>query len=88
MFKERGEEAIMKELRQVHDMEGFEPKHWHDFSTLDKALKYLMMLLTLSLMCLGKAYESDLAVIRHRLYENQSTVTNFALYESPKIKGG
>ena len=62
----------------------------HYFS---EALKYLMMLLdikllTLSFMYLGKVYESDLAIIRHRLYENQSTMTNFALYESPKIKGG
>ena len=45
-------------------------------------------LITLSFMCLGKVYESDLAIIRHRLYENQSTMTNFAIYESPKIKGG
>ena len=52
-------------------------------------------LLTLSFMYLGKVYESvlgstklDLAIIRHRLYENQSTMTNFAFYESPKIKGG
>ena len=60
---------------------------------ISEALKYLMMLLdinllTLSFMYLGKVYESDLAIIRHRLYENQSTMTNFALYESPKIKGG
>merc|ERR1711971_830214 len=44
---------------------------------------------------LGKVYESVLgptqldlatATIRHRLYENQSTMTNFAFYESTKIK--
>ena len=54
-------------------------------------------LLTLSFMYLGKVYESvlgstkpDLAIIRHRLYDDwdQSTMTNFAFYESPKIKGG
>ena len=63
-------------------------------------LKYLMMLLdikllTLSFMYLGKVYESvlgstkvDLAIIRHRLYDCDYSMTNFALYESPKIKGG
>ena len=43
---ERGEEAIQKELQQIHDMEGFEPKHWHELThdERDKALRYLMYL--------------------------------------------
>ena len=43
---ERGEEAIEKELKQIHDMEGFQPKHWHELSKEErtKALKYLMYL--------------------------------------------
>jgi hypothetical protein len=28
-FGERGEEAIQKELKQIHDVEGFQPKHWY-----------------------------------------------------------
>ena len=27
IFKEEGEKAIVKELQQIHDMEGFQPKH-------------------------------------------------------------
>ena len=36
----------MKELKQIHDMEGFQPKHWHELITkeLEMALKYLMYL--------------------------------------------
>ena len=43
---DRGEEAIGKELKQIHDMEGFQPKHWHELSKEErvKALKYLMYL--------------------------------------------
>jgi len=46
IFKERGEEAVIKELKQVHDIKGFEPKHWHKLSALERqrALKYLMYL--------------------------------------------
>ena len=29
---ERGEGAIEKELQQIHDMEGFQPKHWHELT--------------------------------------------------------
>ena len=43
---ERGEGAIEKELKQIHDMEGFQPKHWHEFTKEEraKALKYFMYL--------------------------------------------
>ena len=46
VFKEKGEGAIMKELQQIHDMEGFQPKHWHELTKDEraKALKYLMYL--------------------------------------------
>ncbi len=45
-FAERGEEAIMKELKQIHDMEGFQPKHWNELTKEERAaaLKYLMYL--------------------------------------------
>lgn len=29
LFGEKGEDAIQKELQQIHDIEGFQPKHWH-----------------------------------------------------------
>ena len=46
LFKEKGETAVTKELQQIHDMEGFQPKHWHELNAdeLTKALKYLMYL--------------------------------------------
>ena len=46
IFGERGEKAIGKELQQIHDMEGFQPKHWHELTKEQraKALKYLMYL--------------------------------------------
>jgi len=46
LFGERGEEAIGKELQQIHDMEGFQPKHWHELTEEERAqaLKYLMYL--------------------------------------------
>jgi hypothetical protein len=28
IFQEQGEIAIEKELEQIHDMDGFQPKHW------------------------------------------------------------
>jgi len=31
-FKEKGEEAITQELQQIHDVDGFEPKHWHELT--------------------------------------------------------
>lgn len=45
-FGEKGEGAIEKELQQIHDMEGFEPKHWHELTKDERAgaLKYLMYL--------------------------------------------
>ena len=45
-FGEKGENAIMKELQQVHDMEGFQPKHWYELTREERtrALKYLMYL--------------------------------------------
>ena len=33
LFAEKGEDAISKELKQVHDMEGFEPKHWYNLTS-------------------------------------------------------
>jgi hypothetical protein len=46
MFGDKGEEAIQKELQQIHDMEGFQPKHWYELSKEERAgaLKYLMYL--------------------------------------------
>ena len=46
MFKEKGEAAIQKELQQIHDVEGFQPKHWHELTEEERAsaLKYLMYL--------------------------------------------
>ena len=43
---EKGEEAIETELQQIHDMEGFTPKHWHQLNKEERtrALKYLMYL--------------------------------------------
>ena len=41
---EKGEEAIENELQQIHDMDGFTPKHWHQLTKEERAraLKYLM----------------------------------------------
>jgi hypothetical protein len=46
VFGEKGEEAIQKELQQIHDMEGFQPKHWYELTKEERAdaLKYLMYL--------------------------------------------
>jgi hypothetical protein len=46
LFKEQGEIAIQKELQQIHDVEGFQPRHWHELTTQERAnaLKYLMYL--------------------------------------------
>jgi hypothetical protein len=32
VFQDRGEKAIQKELQQIHDVEGFQPKHWHELT--------------------------------------------------------
>jgi hypothetical protein len=37
MFQEKGEIAIQKELQQIHDVEGFEPKHWHELTKEQRA---------------------------------------------------
>ena len=44
LFKEKGETAVTKELQQIHDMEGFQPKQWHELNADEraKARKYLM----------------------------------------------
>ena len=44
LFKEKGDTAFTKDLQQIHDMEGFQPKHWHELNVDEraKALKYLM----------------------------------------------
>ena len=46
LFKEKGETAVTKELQQIHDMKGFQPKLWHELNADEraKALKYLMYL--------------------------------------------
>ena len=43
---EKGETAIGKELKQIHDMEGFQPKHWYELTKDERAnaLRYLMYL--------------------------------------------
>jgi hypothetical protein len=42
MFEEQEEMAIEQELRQIHYMEGFQPKHWHELTKKEQAptLKY------------------------------------------------
>ena len=37
-FGEKGENAIAKELQQIHDMEGFQPKHWHELTKEERTL--------------------------------------------------
>ena len=51
VFHEQGkgdlaEEAITKELKQIHDMQGFQPKHWYEMTKEERAeaLNYLMYL--------------------------------------------
>ena len=46
MFEKQSEMATEWELRQIHDMEGFQPKHWHELTKKEQAsvLKYLMYL--------------------------------------------
>jgi len=51
VFKQQGKEdlaveAIMKELQQIHDMQGFQPKHWYEMTKEERtsALNYLMYL--------------------------------------------
>jgi len=66
----------MKELQQVHDMEGFEPKHWHELTTLERqrALKYLMYLK--EKRC-GKLKSRGCADGRkQRLYTNKNETTS------------
>ena len=45
-MEKKGEEAIENELQQIHDMDGFTPKHWHQLTKEERvrALKYLMYL--------------------------------------------
>ena len=35
LFKEKGETSVTKELQQIHDMEGFQPKHWHELNMMN-----------------------------------------------------
>lgn len=46
LFGEKGKEAMEKELQQIHDIEGFQPRHWHELTQGERAnaLKYLMYL--------------------------------------------
>ena len=46
LFWEKGEETVEKELHQIHDMEGFHPKHKYELAKEEqtKALKYLIYL--------------------------------------------
>ena len=46
LFKEKGQTSVTKELQQIHDMEGFQPKHWHELNVDERAkvLKHLMYL--------------------------------------------
>ncbi len=32
LFGEKGGDAIQKELKQIHGMDGFDPKHWHELT--------------------------------------------------------
>ena len=46
VLEEKSKEAIETESHQIHDMEGFTPKHWHQLTEEERirALKYLMYL--------------------------------------------
>ena len=46
VFREKSEEIIETELQQIHVMDGFTSKHWHQFTREERirALKYLMYL--------------------------------------------
>lgn len=46
LFQEKGEEAFSRELYKIHDMEGFQAKHWDELSKEEraKALCYIMYL--------------------------------------------
>ena len=46
LFGERGEEAVKGKPQHIHDMEGFQPKHWYELTKGEstKALKYFMYL--------------------------------------------
>ena len=46
LFGKRGKTAIKSKLQQIHDMQGFDPKHWHELTKDERAqaLKYLMYL--------------------------------------------
>ena len=61
---ERGEGAIEKELQQIHNIEGFQPKHWHKLTREErvKALKYLMYLKEKKD---GKIKEGDAPTVGH-----------------------
>ena len=37
MFQEKGEEAITSELKQIHDMEGFQPKQGDELTKDERA---------------------------------------------------
>ena len=43
---EKGQEVIETELQQIHDIEGFTPRHWHQLTKEERirVLKYLMYL--------------------------------------------
>ena len=43
---EKDEEPIENELQQIHDMDGFTPKHWHQLTKEERvrSLKDLMYL--------------------------------------------
>ncbi len=46
MFQEQGEIALEKDLKQINDMDEFQPKYWFDFTEEERALalKCLMYL--------------------------------------------
>ena len=46
VFQEKGETAIQSELQQIHDVAGFQPKHWYELTKEERAAapKYLMYL--------------------------------------------
>ncbi len=46
VFEEKGEEVLIKKLKQIHNVEDFQPRHWHELTEVERtaALKYLMYL--------------------------------------------
>jgi hypothetical protein len=36
VFREKGKEAVEKEVQQIHDMEGFQSNHWYELTNKER----------------------------------------------------